>query len=137
MSHYYFLPHHQFDQLITTLQSKGYRCKGPRVIENSIIFDDLAKASQLPWGYVDHQSPAKYSVKKTDAQRAFGWTLPVQSVKPMLFEEKEVLWAVTRNAEGKLSFEKKVDETDVEVRCESTASALLYALRNFKIWQIT
>lgn len=109
MSHYYFLPHQQLDQLITTLQSKGYRCKGPRVIENSIIFDDLAKASQLPWGYVDHQAPAKYAVKKTDTERAFAWTLPVQSVKPMLFEEKEALWSVTRNAEGKLAFEKKVD----------------------------
>ena len=32
--------------------------------------------------------------------------LPVQSVKPMLFEEKEALWQVKRDDKGKLQFKQ-------------------------------
>ncbi|TNF65200.1 MAG: sulfite reductase subunit A [Gammaproteobacteria bacterium] len=101
-----FLPYEKLDNLINILKSAGFEVKAPVVDDGAIVYDTVDKASQLPWGYVDEQKEAFYAIKKTDSQRAFGWTVPVQSIKPLLFEEREVLWKVKRNAEGKLSFEK-------------------------------
>ena len=110
MSQYYFLPHDRLDDLIAYLRSKGYQIKAPVVDDGSIVYADLTSASDLPWGYIDSQEAAHYSILKTDSKTAFGWTLPVQSVKPMLFEEKEVLWEVTRDQSGKLGFKPREDK---------------------------
>ncbi|MCF6765672.1 4Fe-4S dicluster domain-containing protein [Thiotrichales bacterium 19S3-7] len=106
MNEQLFLAYEKLDSLIFILKKAGFEVKAPVVDDGSIVYDTIDKASQLPWGYVDEQKEAFYSIKKTDSQRAFGWTLPVQSIKPLLFEEREVLWNVKRNDQGKLSFEK-------------------------------
>ncbi|MBK2125205.1 sulfite reductase subunit A [Fangia hongkongensis] len=110
MSQYYFLEHERLDDLIYYLRGKGYHIKAPVVEEDNIVYGDLNSAKDLPWGYIDSQEPAHYLTLKTDKKMAFGWTLPVQSIKPMLFEEKEVLWKVKRNTEGKLVFEAQKNE---------------------------
>ncbi len=106
MSQFYFLPHARLDDLIRHLKRDGYTVKAPMVSENAIVYDDIDSASELPWGYVDEQKPAHYRVAKTKENKAFAWSLPVQSIKPMLFEEKEALWQVTRDQNGKLKFEQ-------------------------------
>ncbi|WP_119343080.1 4Fe-4S dicluster domain-containing protein [Facilibium subflavum] len=104
MSQYYFLPHERIDHLLDYLMALGYNIKGPTVKENSIVYDDIDKADQLPWGYVDNQTPGHYQISKNDEKKAFGFSVPVQSIKPMLFKEKEVLWRVSRDESGKLAF---------------------------------
>ena len=106
MSHFYFLPHERLDDLINHLKAKGYHVKAPTVSEGAIVYDDIEQTGELPWGYIDEQAPAHYQVKKTKAKQAFAWSLPVQSVKPMLFEEKEALWQVKRDDKGKLQFKQ-------------------------------
>ncbi|WP_116962975.1 4Fe-4S dicluster domain-containing protein [Fastidiosibacter lacustris] len=105
MSQFYFLPHTSLDDLIHYLKQEGFMVKAPIVSEGAIVYDDIEKAAELPWGYIDEQSPAHYKVTKTNAKAAFGWSLPVQSVKPMLFKEKEKLWRVKRDKNGTLQFE--------------------------------
>ncbi|MCF6766994.1 4Fe-4S dicluster domain-containing protein [Thiotrichales bacterium 19S11-10] len=102
-----YLPYEKLDDLILQLKSQGYQVKGPQVDEAAIVYADLDNASKLPWGYVDEQSPAYYAVRKTDVKQAFGWSVPVQSIKPLLFEEREVLWKVSRDSQGKLAFQKQ------------------------------
>lgn len=106
MSHYYFLAHKKLDDLIGYFNKQGYQVKAPAVRDDAIVYDDIDSAKEFPWGYVDEQSPAHYKVSKTDRKEAFAWSVPVQSVKPMLFEEKEPLWKVTRDDNGKLAFKQ-------------------------------
>ncbi|MFZ9035528.1 MAG: 4Fe-4S dicluster domain-containing protein [Francisellaceae bacterium] len=110
MEQYYFLAHHRLDDLIDVLKSMRYTIKAPVIKEATIVYDDIKTSAELPWGYVDIQEPAFYKVTKSDVDRAFAWSLPVQSIKPMLFKEKEVLWAVKRDDKGRLRFERHLDE---------------------------
>lgn len=110
MSQFYFLAHEYLDDLISTLKTQGFEVKAPIVDDHAIVYDDIEKAAELPWGYVDEQKPAHYHVKKTNQNKAFAWSLPVQSVKPMLFKEKEALWQVKRDDSGKLTFEQALNK---------------------------
>lgn len=107
MSHY-FLAHEQIDDLLHVLQDNGYKCVAPRHIEGVINYAAITKASELPWGLQDEQAPGHYKVIKSDLKRAFAFTVPVQSVKPMLFKAKENVWKAIRNEQGKLVFEPQV-----------------------------
>ncbi|WP_150467808.1 4Fe-4S dicluster domain-containing protein [Francisella sp. SYW-9] len=109
MSQFYFLKHDDLDRMISYFSGQGYEVMAPAVRDKSIVYDNINNASELPWGYVDIQEPAKYEVIKTDAKKAFGWSVPVQSVKPMLFEEKETLWKVSRDENGKLTFNQSLN----------------------------
>ena len=115
MLQYYFLPYNQIDVMIKILHDQGYKCVAPRYIEDSINYATLTKATELPWGLQDEQAPGHYKVIKTDKRKAFAFTVPVQSIKPMLFKAKENLWKVIRNAEGKLIFEPQVEFEKVAV----------------------
>ncbi|WP_440617680.1 4Fe-4S dicluster domain-containing protein [Cysteiniphilum sp. 6C5] len=110
MSQFYFLAHECLDDLINALKAQGFAVKAPTVDDHAIVYDDIERAAELPWGYVDEQKPAHYHVKKTDQNKAFAWSLPVQSVKPMLFKEKEALWQVKRDDSGKLTFEQALSK---------------------------
>ena len=105
---FYFLSHGRIDDMLKLLQSMGYKCVAPRYIEGTINYATLNNASELPWGLQDEQAPGHYKVFKTGVNRAFAHTVPVQSVKPMLFKPKENVWKVKRNDEGKLIFEPQV-----------------------------
>ncbi len=116
MSHFLHLPYAKVPSLLANLKDDGYDCIAPQVRDNAIVYDELEDIKDLPWGYVDEQSPGYYQTKKDEASvGAFDWSLPVQSVKPLLFKAKEMIWKVERNAtSGKLEF-------NGEVPCRPTA----------------
>lgn len=115
MSHYYFLPHQRIDDMLDVLKSSGYKCVAPRYYEGAISYDTLNKSADLPWGYHDEQKPGHYELSKSEHKHAFGFTLPTTSVKPMLFKAKENVWKVTRNPEGKLTFDPVVEVEKIAV----------------------
>jgi ferredoxin len=99
-----FLSHAQFNQLLGALREDGYTCIGPQVREESIVFEELNDAEQLPWGIQDVQAPGSYRLKQTGRQEAFAFTHGAQGIKPLLFKPRESLWRVERDDAGKLSF---------------------------------
>lgn len=105
-----FLPYPKLNDLIQTLQKAGYEVQGPTVQNETIVYDVVTSADDLPWGYQDTQAPAHYAIQKTDVQKAFGFTVPVQSVKPHLFKAQETLFKVTRDSQGKLAFTQNTGE---------------------------
>lgn len=102
----YFLPHAEINNVLAYLQQKGYCCLGPQVKDEAVIYAPLQESQQLPWGIRDHQTPGQYRLEKTDIKRAFAWANGPQAVKPLLFNPRETLFRVVRNAKGKLSFQK-------------------------------
>ena len=104
----HFLAHTQIDNMLSLLHNKNYKCVAPRYIDGSIHYSVLNNASELPWGLEDEQSPGNYKIIKTNKKRAFAFTVPSQSVKPMLFKPKENIWKVIRDNNGKLVFEPQL-----------------------------
>ena len=85
----YFLPYEKIDTLLNILNESGYTCMGPQVQNGSIVFDELQRAEQLPWGVRDIQKPGSYRLEQTDLKEAFIWANGPQAIKPILFKPKE------------------------------------------------
>lgn len=59
-----FLPQANFQSFIDAIKRSGYRCVGPVVKDGAIVYEELDKASQLPWGVFDIQQPGQYSIRE-------------------------------------------------------------------------
>ena len=81
-----------FDQLLHVLTEQGYRVIGPRVRDNTIVYDDIGSTSDMPIGYRDEQDAGTYRLHKTDSPALFGFTLSPQSWKRFLFPPEICLW---------------------------------------------
>ncbi len=105
MNQSYYLPHTKLQSLLDAIIERGYRCVGPQTRGGTITYDDFSQVKELPWGYEDEQLPGQYTLKKTQKTGYFNWVNGPQAIKPELFKPKESLWNVTRDEEGKLSFQ--------------------------------
>lgn len=101
----YFLPHVKLQDLLDGLQKSGYACIGPQVRDGAIVYDELSRADQLPWGIRDYQSPGEYRIEKIPENKAFAFSNGAQAIKPILFKPQETVWKVMRDNNGKLTFQ--------------------------------
>jgi len=104
----YFLPHQKLTDVLNHLRAEQYRCIGPQVRENVIIYDTLQSVDQLPWGVQDKQEPGKYELIDSDPSLAFSWSNGISSLKSFLFKQEEVLWYSRKKEDGKIQFEPVV-----------------------------
>lgn len=95
----------KLDSLFVQLQGRGYRCIGPAVENDAIVFRELANAEELPRGWQAEQSPGRYELKRDPQNRYFAWANGPQAIKPFAFAPRESLWQVKRGQEGALKFE--------------------------------
>jgi sulfhydrogenase subunit beta (sulfur reductase) len=103
---HYFLAYEKLTELLDQLRIQGYRCIGPQVRDDAILYDDLESIQQLPWGIKDEQKPGSYRLISTELTQAFAWANGPQAIKPLLFKPKELLWKVEKNQEGQLTFQQ-------------------------------
>src|SRR3989339_70100 len=101
----YFLPHEKLTDMLNHLRAEQYRCIGPQVQENMIVYDTLPSSDQLPWGVQDKQEPGKYELITSDPKRAFSWSNGISSLKSFLFKPEEVMWYSKKIENGKIKFE--------------------------------
>lgn len=100
----FFLAHRALDALFGLLLEQGYRLVGPRVRDGMIVYDDLAAAADLPWGWHDEQGPGRYRLSHSGSPRCFAWANGPQAIKPFLFPPREALWQA-RRVNGRLEVE--------------------------------
>lgn len=106
MKNSFFLAYRRLPDLLNALQAQGYRCVGPQVRDDAIVYDDLESITQLPWGIKDEQKPGSYRLIRGETTEAFAWANGPQAIKPLLFKPKEMLWKVMRDSTGRLSFQQ-------------------------------
>ena len=87
-----FLPRASLQTLLHVLQQAGYRCIGPQLRDNTIVYEALTHVGQLPQGVRDQQTPGSYRVDQSASQRYFQWANGPQALKPLLFAPRETLW---------------------------------------------
>lgn len=99
-----FLPRDQFNALLKTLVSQGFRCIGPVVKEQAIVYAPLFSADELPVGIQDQQAAGSYRLSRNKNKRWFNWANGPQALKPLVFAPEETLWQVERDRQNRLSF---------------------------------
>jgi len=115
-----FLPRPSLQRLLDALRGAGYRCVGPRVKDNAVLYLPISSADELPSGVEVDQAPGQYRVRESSpSPRQFAWANGPQALKPLLFAPRETIWRATRTAEGGLSF--------AEAAVQSEAIALIGA----------
>jgi ferredoxin len=83
------------DQLLGSLRGAGYRVIGPTVRDGAIILDELAGASDLPFGWGVQLEPGGYRVRRRSDSAAFGHSAGPQSWKQFLHPPREKLWSAS------------------------------------------
>jgi len=86
-------------RLIDALAARSYKVLGPRVRDGAIVYDEIARVSDLPGGWTDRQEAGRYRVQRRDDDALFGFAVGPQSWKRFLHPPIETLWTV-RNGEG-------------------------------------
>jgi ferredoxin len=99
-----FLPRGKLQALIDALRRSHKRVVGPVVRDGAIVFDDIARAAELPIGWHDEQAPGHYRLVHDRDERCFAWANGPQALKPLTYAPREVLWRVARNDRGELAF---------------------------------
>jgi len=94
-------------QLFASLHDAGYAVIGPTVRDGAIILDELAAASDLPFGWGVRLEPGGYRLRRRADSAAFGHSAGPQSWKQFLHPPREKLWSA-RLADG--AFEIGADE---------------------------
>jgi len=92
--------HDQFEQLLATLQERGYQVIGPTVRDRAIVYDTLTSVTDLPIGYTDEQEAGTYRLKKRDDEALFGYAVGPHSWKKFLHPPVIRLWRARREGQG-------------------------------------
>lgn len=99
-----FLARAQLQRLVELLRGEGYRCIGPQVRDDAIVYDELDDVDQLPRGIHQVQRPGYARLEHTGDPRCFAWANGPQALRPLLFAPRETLWRVQRDDQGRLQF---------------------------------
>jgi sulfhydrogenase subunit beta (sulfur reductase) len=105
-----FLPRDGLQGLIEGLQQAGYRCVGPRMRDEVIVYDTLGSMDDLPRGVHDRQSPGVYRTEHTLNARLFAWANGPQAIKPLLFKPRQKLWRAEHRGDTGIAFAGLAEE---------------------------
>ena len=101
------------DRLFASLHEAGYRVIGPTARDGAIVLDELAAASDLPFGWGVRLEPGGYRLRRRDDTAAFGHSAGPGSWKQFLHPPREKLWSA-RLADGGFEIEQAGDDAGRE-----------------------
>jgi sulfhydrogenase subunit beta (sulfur reductase) len=82
------------------LKRRGFTLLGPTVRDGAITLGELNRIEDLPVGWTDEQTNARYRIKRRDDGALFGYTVGPQSWKRYLFPPIQRLLARQRAGKG-------------------------------------
>jgi hypothetical protein len=98
-----FFDRSRFGELFRILETRGFRCVGPRVRDGAIVYEPIEGPEALPAGIADRQEPGSYRLESGSGERFFAWANGPQALKPLLFSPVEPLWESRREADGRMT----------------------------------
>ncbi|MCX7609448.1 MAG: 4Fe-4S dicluster domain-containing protein [Anaerolineales bacterium] len=101
------LPKEELNTLLSILRELGYQTIGPRVQDDSIVYDEISTLADLPQGYISEQAPGVFRLISTKRKNYFDFIPGAASWKQFLFPprvslfkvEKKERWTVIPNIE--------------------------------------
>ena len=94
------LPKDELDDLFSVLQQAGYKTIGPKVKNNSIVYEEIKKAADLPEGYASIQEAASYKLSFQGNGDYFKFTPGAHSWKQFFFPPRTKLFSLSENGNG-------------------------------------
>jgi ferredoxin len=95
-----WLPHDELQRLIDALRQGGRRVLGPVVREGALLWDEIARVSDLPVGWRDEQAPGAYRLRRNGGAAVFGVVNGHAGVKPHVFTPREPLLRIQSDGPG-------------------------------------
>lgn len=77
----FILPSDKLNSLIHSLQQAGYQVVGPVIVDQTIIYDQITSADDLPQGWTDEQEAGRYRLKRRQDSAFFGFNVGPNSGK--------------------------------------------------------
>ena len=96
----------ELDALFGALRERGYTVVGPTVRSQSLVYDELAGADDLPAGWVDVQDGGTFRLQRGDDEALFAHTVGHDSLKRFLFPPQLAVWRARRGADGALEVQE-------------------------------
>lgn len=107
-----FLPAGQLQNLLDMIIKSGYRCIGPQVQDDAIVYRTIYNVSQLPEGITQVQTPGHYQLQISDNKHYFAWANGPQALKPFMFSPEEILWQSTAKAGGGFEYSENLPDSE-------------------------
>lgn len=86
-----WLPTERLQAVIDVLRGDGLRVVGPQVADGAVVYRDLARASDLPVGWIDEQDGGRYRLHRDETAGAFDHVVGPHSLKNFLFPPRETI----------------------------------------------
>jgi sulfhydrogenase subunit beta (sulfur reductase) len=96
----------ELDPLLDALRRRGYTVIGPTVRSQSLVYDELRGADDLPAGWVDEQDGGTFRLRQADDGALFAHTVGHDSLKRFLFPPHLSIWRARRGADGALEVQE-------------------------------
>ena len=89
-----------FNLLISRLKEEGYLPVGPRVRNESLVYEEIERLEDLPQGYSTEQKPGYFRLVREKHMRYFDIIPGAHSWKQFLFPSRIQLFELHRNGKG-------------------------------------
>jgi len=86
-----------FQALIDSLSSHGYKIIGPTIRGDAIVYDDISGLDDLPIGWIDRQENGRYRLARHKKKMLFAHVVPQHSWKRFLYPVQETIWSAERS----------------------------------------
>ncbi len=92
-----------FDALLEALAGRGYTVLGPTVRDQTIVYDEIERASDLPVGWTDEQDGGRYRLVRREDEALFGYAVGPQSWKQYQLPASLTVWRAKVGPDGELT----------------------------------
>jgi sulfhydrogenase subunit beta (sulfur reductase) len=113
---YHIIDPPALNTLLDLLHQQQYTVIGPTVRDNTIVYDELAKADDLPVGVGDEQEAGTYRLKPRADKAYFGYNMGPHAWKKFLFPSALKLFSSTRTKDGVVFAEAEGQGTNGEAK---------------------
>ncbi len=86
--------------ILEILRDDGYNLIGPTIRDGTISFDEIERLVDLPIGWRDEQSPAKYRLTEHKDETYFGYVVGPDSPKKHLYSSRSPLFKTRDDGHG-------------------------------------
>jgi sulfhydrogenase subunit beta (sulfur reductase) len=93
---WHWLERDDLQAVIDALAATGHRVIGPQVADGAVVLRDLARAADLPHGWLDEQDGGFYRLQHDPAAGTFDHVVGPHSLKNFLFPPRETIQRYSR-----------------------------------------
>ena len=97
------------NMILNRLREAGYQTIGPKVKNDTLVYETIEAMTDLPQGYVTEQAPGQFRLKESRGTNYFDFIPGAQSWKQFLFPSRVELFQLQKNGKTWQMLEQQMD----------------------------